>query len=167
MRNAPDGNSEITQYSINLSGASLSAEGLLEFIERRFSDYNIDPASICFEITETAVVRNIIAAKKLMTQLRKLGCRFALDDFGSGLSSFSYLNNFPVDYLKIDGSFIKEVAHDAANRAMVESINHVGHVMGIKTIAEFVEDETILRTVREIGLDYAQGHAIGSAQPLL
>jgi diguanylate cyclase (GGDEF)-like protein/PAS domain S-box-containing protein len=166
-KNRSTGHSEITQYSINLSGASLGAEGLLEFIERRFSDYNIDPTSICFEITETAVVRNIIAAKKLMTQLRKLGCRFALDDFGSGLSSFSYLKNFPVDYLKIDGSFIKEAANDAVNRAMVESINHVGHIMGIKTIAEFVEDETILWTVREIGLDYAQGHAIGSAQPLL
>jgi EAL domain-containing protein (putative c-di-GMP-specific phosphodiesterase class I) len=131
-------------YCINLSGTSLGDKGLLLFIEDKIEQYQIDPGSICFEITETAVVRNLVQAKHLMATLRKLGCQFALDDFGSGLSSFSYLKNFPVDYLKIDGAFVKDIAKDPVSRAMVESINHVGHVMGLKTIAEYVEDEAVL-----------------------
>lgn len=153
-------------YAINLSGASLGDAKLLHFIDKKFEQYQLDPKSICFEITETAVVRNMVQAGYLIQHLKKMGCKFALDDFGSGLSSFSYLKNFPVDYLKIDGGFIRDITKDPVSRAMVESINHVGHVMGIKTIAECVEDDATLRMIREMGLDYAQGYAVGAVQPM-
>jgi EAL domain-containing protein (putative c-di-GMP-specific phosphodiesterase class I) len=102
-----------------------------------------------------------------MEKIKKLGCRFALDDFGSGLSSFAYLKAFPVDYLKIDGLFVRDIATNAINRAMVSAINEVGHVMGIKTIAEYVENDDTLESVRNIGIDYAQGYAVGKLEPLI
>ena len=102
---------------------------------------------------------------KFISILKELGCRFALDDFGSGLSSFGYLKNLPVDYLKIDGMFVKDIVDDPINRAMVKSINEIGHVMGMKTIAEFVENDVIKGMLKEIGFDYAQGYAIGKPQP--
>ncbi|MYM91272.1 EAL domain-containing protein [Rugamonas sp. FT82W] len=154
------------QYSVNLSGTSLSDEGLRDYIIEQFVEHDVAPEQICFEITETAVIANLIKAQDFMAGLKALGCRFSLDDFGSGLSSFAYLKALPVDYLKIDGVFIRDIATNAINRAMVKAINEVGHVMGISTVAEYVEDEPTLAVVRELGLDYAQGYAVGALRPL-
>ena len=126
----------------------------------------LPPESICFEITETAAIANMSKALQFMNELKDLGCRFSLDDFGSGLSSFTYLKNLPVDFLKIDGSFVRDMTHDPIDYAMVESINNVGHVMGIETIAESVEDLEILAKLRELNVDYAQGYGIQRPQPL-
>lgn len=154
-------------YAINLSGTSLNDDGLLDFIDAQLACYGVHPGAICFEITETAAIGNLLKARVFMQEVKKRGCRFALDDFGSGLSSFSYLKNLPVDFLKIDGSFVREVATDPIIRAMVTSINEVGHVMGIETIAEYVENASILQQVRDIGIDYAQGYAFGMPQRLV
>lgn len=153
-------------YSVNLSGLSLTDEGMLDHIITQFSEYNIDPHQVSFEITETAIVANLPKAQDFIGQLRKLGCKFSLDDFGSGLSSFAYLQSLPVDYLKIDGAFIRGIASNKINRALVRSINEVGHVMGMKTVAEYVEDGETLDIVRELGIDYAQGFAVGPVRQL-
>ncbi len=158
-------NNRITPlYNINLSGHSLNDEAY-HFIIAQLEETGIDPGSICFEITETTAIDNLGYATSLIRRLKKLGCRFALDDFGSGLSSFGYLKTLPLDYLKIDGSFVRDMGSDLINQAMVESIHHIGHVMGLKTIAEGVEDEAILAKTRELGIDYAQGYAISDPQP--
>jgi diguanylate cyclase (GGDEF)-like protein/PAS domain S-box-containing protein len=154
------------ELSVNLSGVSLNDEHMLGFITEQFSRYGIDPAAICFEITETAIIANLVKAQEFMAGLRRLGCRFSLDDFGSGLSSFAYLKSLPVDYLKIDGVFIRDIANNHINRAMVAAINEVGHVMGICTVAEYVEDGATLEQVRALGLDFAQGYAVGALRPL-
>ncbi len=154
-------------YSINLSGISLNDDGMLDHITAQFTEYAVHPATICFEITETAIIANLPKAQLFMEKLRELGCRFSLDDFGSGLSSFAYLRSLPVDFLKIDGVFIRDVATNEINRAMVRAINEVGHLMRIQTVAEFVEDAPILEAVRELGIDYAQGYAVGKLRPLV
>lgn len=154
------------RYAINLSGTSLGDDVLHDYIVEQFSRYDVAPDEICFEITETAAIANLPAAQDFMHKLKELGCAFALDDFGSGLSSFAYLKALPVDFLKIDGIFVRDLASNAINRAMVKAINEVGHVMGIRTVAEYVEDEAILAQVREIGVDYAQGYAVGRLRPL-
>jgi EAL domain-containing protein (putative c-di-GMP-specific phosphodiesterase class I) len=154
------------QYSINLSGTSLGDEGLHDYIVAQFTEFGVAPQQICFEITETAVIANLLKAQEFMAGLKALGCRFSLDDFGSGLSSFAYLKALPVDFLKIDGVFIRDIAHNSVNRAMVKAINEVGHVMGLCTVAEYVEDDTTLQVVRQLGLDYAQGYAVGMLQPM-
>jgi diguanylate cyclase (GGDEF)-like protein/PAS domain S-box-containing protein len=153
-------------YSINLSGTSLNDDSMLEHITTQFAEHQIDPSHIGFEITETAIISNLPKAQLFMEKLRALGCRFALDDFGSGLSSFAYLRSLPVDYLKIDGVFIRDIVTNDINRAMVKAINEVGHVMGIQTVAEYVENEATLNMVRELGIDYAQGYAVGQLRPL-
>lgn len=153
--------------AINLSGASLGDNGLLDFIKQKFSEHAIPADIICFEITETAAISNLINAVKLIKALKALGCRFSLDDFGSGLSSFTYLKNMPIDYLKIDGSFVKDMLTDSINHAMVESINQIGHVMGIKTIAEFVETQELANRLKTLGVDYAQGYGLHKPQPFL
>lgn len=147
--------------SINISGQSLLNEDLLDYVTALLKKGDIPPDKICFEITETAAIANLSDAVRFFEALRALGCRFALDDFGSGMSSYAYLKTLPVDFLKIDGVFIRDIAKDPINRAMVQSINEIGQVMGKKTIAEFVEDEEILRVLRQIGVDYAQGYGIG------
>jgi len=146
---------------INLSGTSLGEAGLPDFIEERWRYHNLDVRKICFEITETAAVTNLHEAVALMERLRSQGIQFSLDDFGSGLSSFNYLKTLPVDYLKIDGSIVRNVVDDPIHRAMVEAINHVGHVMGKQTIAEFVENESIRAELVKLGVDYVQGFGIG------
>jgi Amt family ammonium transporter len=152
-------------YSINLSSVSLGDETFLEFVRSALAEHRIPPAVICFEVTETAAITNIATTVRLMTELRLLGCRFALDDFGSGFSSFGYLKSLPVDYLKVDGHFVRGIPHDSADRAMVEAVNHIGREMGLRTIAEYVEDEAILTCLRSIGVDYAQGFGTGRPVP--
>ncbi len=153
-------------FSINLSGVSLNDDQLHDFIVDRFIRYRTVPAQICFEITETAAVANLNKAKLFMTRLQAIGVQFSLDDFGSGLSSFAYLKSLPVNFLKIDGLFVRDIATNEINRAMVSAINEVGHVMGIKTVAEYVETAEVLAAVRAIGIDFAQGYAISTLQPL-
>ncbi|MCW9088272.1 MAG: EAL domain-containing protein [Gammaproteobacteria bacterium] len=153
--------------NINLSGASLGEESLQEYIEEQLAHYRVPPELICFEVTESVAIANLERAATLMRNLRQRGCRFALDDFGSGLSSFAYLKALPVDYLKIDGVFVKDVVHDPVARAMVQAIHNIGHIMGLQIVAEYVENEEISAIIREIGVDYAQGYAIGYPQPIV
>lgn len=152
--------------AINLSGASLTDEALFDFIAHNSRLHQIAPQSICFEITETAAIANLKQAIAFMNELKTLGFQFSLDDFGSGLSSFAYLKNMPVDYLKIDGSFVRDILDDHADHAMVNAINQVGHVMGLKTVAEFVENKQILARLEGMGVDYGQGYGIAKPQPL-
>jgi diguanylate cyclase (GGDEF)-like protein/PAS domain S-box-containing protein len=151
--------------AINLSGTSICDETFLPFVLAQFERWSVAPEQICFEITETAAIANLSQAAVLIRELKAIGCKFSLDDFGSGMSSFTYLKHLPVDYLKIDGSFVKDMLDDPIDRAMVESINHIGHVMGLCTIAEFVENPQIVAALREIGVDYAQGYAIDKPHP--
>lgn len=153
-------------FSINLSGTSLGDKSLLGYIREQFVIYSIPPQSICFEITETAAIVNLKNTIQLFTALRKLGCSFALDDFGSGMSSFMYLKNFEVDFLKIDGSFVKDMDHNKIDHAMVRSIHSVAEAMNIKTVAEFVENEAILKELKSIGVHYGQGLYLGAPIPI-
>ena len=152
--------------SINLSGASIGREDCLQLIREQLDKHQVPPHNICFEITETAAIADPANAGRFITELKHLGCQFALDDFGSGLSSFGYLKQLPVDYLKIDGIFIQELASNRIDQAMVASINNIGHIMGLKTIAEFVEDEGTLNILRQIGVDYVQGFYLSRPEPL-
>lgn len=153
-------------FSINLSGPSLTNQYFLETIVRNFKDAGIPPEKICFEITETVAVSNMDSAIKFIGRLKKEGFRFALDDFGSGISSFGYLKKLPVDYLKIDGIFVKDIVDDPVDYAMVKSINEVGHLMNMETIAEFVENDEIKDMLKAIGVDYGQGYGLGKPEPL-
>ncbi|VAW57303.1 diguanylate cyclase/phosphodiesterase (GGDEF & EAL domains) with PAS/PAC sensor(s) [hydrothermal vent metagenome] len=148
------------RLSINLSGKSLNDEKIFSFIEECLHKYKVDPRDITFEVTETAAINTLDAAKKLIKSLKEIGCKFSLDDFGSSLSSFKYLKNLPVNILKIDGGFVKNIVNDPVDFAMVKSIHDIGKTMGMLTIAEFVETEAIIDKLREIGIDYAQGYAI-------
>ena len=152
--------------SINLSGNSLSDDGLLTFVRSELARHAISPERVCFEITETAAITHLELATDIIRELRRIGCQFALDDFGSGLSSFSYLKQLPVDYLKIDGSFVLEMINSDVDAAMVSAINEVGHAMGIATVAESVEDATTLDRLRGIGVDLVQGYHIERPFPL-
>ena len=153
-------------FAINLSGQSLVDETLLYRIKQLFEEYAIPSSCISFEITETAAISNLSQAQLFIRELKQLGCKFALDDFGSGLSSFAYLKSLPVDYLKIDGAFVKDMVKDPIDRAMVESIHNIGSVMKLKTIAEFVEDDDILNALKEVGVNFAQGYGIARPKPL-
>lgn len=152
--------------SINLSGRSLADEKFLPFVIEQFQHSGIDGRLICFEITETAAIASYSQANRFIHALKEIGCRFALDDFGTGLSSFGYLKHFPVDFLKIDGSFVKEILHDPIDREMVRSINEIGHLTGKQTIAEFAENEEIITMLRGIGVDYAQGYGVEKPRQL-
>ena len=154
---------EKRQYWVNLSGSSVGDKRFAEFLKDLMARSPLPPGTINFEITETAVIRSVNEAGELMTALRDMGCRFALDDFGSGLSSFGYLKKLPVDFLKIDGMFIRDLLNDETDRIFVKSIIDIAHTLGIKTIAEFVENTETLDAVTELGAEYAQGFAIGRA----
>src|SRR5688572_683371 len=150
--------------SINLSGTSLNDDRFLEFLINELQTYDLSPGAVCFEITETAAISNLPNVVHFMREFRSRGCQFSLDDFGSGLSSFMYLKNLPVDYLKIDGQFIQNVTTDHVDRSMVEAITQIGHAMGIKTIAERVETAEVLACLADIGVEYAQGIYIAVPQ---
>lgn len=159
------GRNAIGTCAINLSGATFSDPGFPAYVRDQFVRTGVAPETICFEITETSAISNIAAATDFIRALKTLGCRFSLDDFGSGMSSFAYLKTLPVDYLKIDGSFVKDMLVDRIDHAMVEMIHHIGQVTGKKTIAEFAETPEIVRALREIGVDFAQGYAIAAPAP--
>jgi diguanylate cyclase (GGDEF)-like protein len=164
---AAEGHVDLHRWAINLSGASLSDDDFLQFVRNQFKLTGMPHPGICFEITETAAIANLDKATRLIRELRELGCGFSLDDFGSGMSSFGYLKHLPVDHLKIDGAFVRNIAGDPIDRAMVEAINKVGHIMGITTIAECVERPETLTVLQEIGVDYAQGFAIARPHPYI
>jgi diguanylate cyclase (GGDEF)-like protein len=153
-------------FAVNLSGDSINDEGLLEYILEQKKWHKISLQNICFEITETVAISNLSKASAFINVLKEHGCQFALDDFGSGLSSFAYLKNLPVNYLKIDGSFVRDISRDMIDRTMVESIQQIGSVMHLMTIAEHVEDESTLNILQEIGVDYAQGFYLGRPQAI-
>lgn len=144
--------------TINLSGDTIGDPAMLDYVIALFQQYRVDPHSICFEITETAMVTNLVQTRHFMSTLKELGCKFALDDFGSGVSSFAYLQNLPVDVLKIDGALVRDIAYNEINEVMVSSINTIGHAMQMKTIAEFVENEDIVKKLSAMGVDYGQGY---------
>ena len=152
--------------AINLSGTSLADEDLLSFILSQAEKSGTRLEQVCFEVTETAAISNLTRAGQFIRELKSRGCRFSLDDFGSGLSSFTYLKNLPVDYIKIDGSFVVDMLNDPIDKAMVQAIVHVGHVMGVKVIAEWVENEETLRLLKELGVDYAQGYHLGEPREM-
>jgi diguanylate cyclase (GGDEF)-like protein/PAS domain S-box-containing protein len=161
-----DERQRLSLCSINLSGQSLADEKFLPFVIEQFQHSGIDGRLICFEITETAAIASYSQANRFIHALKEIGCRFALDDFGTGLSSFGYLKHFPVDFLKIDGSFVKEILHDPIDREMVRSINEIGHLTGKQTIAEFAENAEIITMLRGIGVDYAQGYGVAKPRQL-
>ncbi len=165
LRNQPS-DCRRKKVAVNLSGQSLCEDNFLQFVIHQLDASGIPPEHICFEITETAAIANLNRAMHFISILRGMGCVFALDDFGSGLSSFNYLKNLKVDYLKLDGNFVKEMLHNPIDRALVEATNQIGHAMGIKTIAEFVENQEILAALRTIGVDYAQGYGIAKPCPV-
>lgn len=158
-------NEKINFCSINLSGQSIGDEKLYQFIMEQKNTYHIDSNNICFEITESTAITHLGEAIHFIKQLSEQGFLFALDDFGTGMSSFAYLKNLPIDFLKIDGSFVRDILHDPIDRAMVKSINDIGHIMGLKTIAEYVENDEIRAQLVIMQIDYFQGYGISQPQP--
>ena len=152
-------------FAINLSAQSLSDDEFLDFVLLQLATTRVQPKNLCFEITETAAISNLVKATKFITTLKEKGCYFALDDFGSGLSSFAYLKNLPVDFIKIDGGFVKGMLTSSLDHALVSSVNQIGHVVGIQTIAEFVETKEIEDRLLQIGIDFAQGYGIARPEP--
>jgi diguanylate cyclase (GGDEF)-like protein/PAS domain S-box-containing protein len=166
LENNPNLVDRLALCCINLSGQSLGNDSLIDHLTAEFDTTSVPAEKICFEITETAAICEMSKAIQFMSRLRARGCVFALDDFGSGLTSFGYLKNLPIDFLKIDGSFVRDILDDPLDLAVVKSINEIGQLMGKVTIAEFVENEALLRKVTEIGVDFAQGYAIGKPAPI-
>ena len=156
----------VDKIAINLSGVTLSDEKSLKRICHKIQYLNIPTEKLCFEITETSAVTNLTAAKWFISELRSLGCRFALDDFGAGMSSFTYLKNLDVDYVKIDGSFVRNMASNKIDYETVKSINNIAHSMNKQTIAEFVVDEATRDALVRLGVNYGQGFALGYPEPL-
>ena len=152
--------------AINLSGTTLNSEGILEFVREQSAHHRLPPGAICFEITETAAINNMRRATQFMRDLKALGFSFALDDFGIGTSSLAYLKTLPVDYLKIDGSFVRNIATDPVDRAMADTINRVGHIMGLQTVGEYAESPDVIDALRTLGVDFAQGYGVQRPQAL-
>jgi EAL domain-containing protein (putative c-di-GMP-specific phosphodiesterase class I) len=159
-----DERERLAMCSINLSPQSFADAQFLPDLQRWVSESGIDGSKLCFEITEHAAISSYAQANRFIQAMKELGCKFALDDFGTGQSAFGYLKHFPVDFLKIDGSFVKEILRDPIDREMVRSINEIGHLTGKQTIAEFAENDEIINMLRSLGVDYAQGYGIASPQ---
>jgi EAL domain-containing protein (putative c-di-GMP-specific phosphodiesterase class I) len=158
--------SPLCQISVNLSGQSLNDPvNLVNYIRKKLLQYGLEGSAICFEITESAAISNIDDARQFIEQVRTLGCSFSLDDFGTGLSSFAYLKNLRVDYLKIDGSFVQDIMSDPVCESIVSAITQVGHSMNLKIIAEFVDNDVIGTRLAEIGVDFTQGNSIDTPLP--
>ncbi|MDB5808297.1 MAG: hypothetical protein JWN94_419 [Betaproteobacteria bacterium] len=153
-------------YAVNLSGVSINDASFIDFLRQLLTRFNLPRGLLCFEVTETTAISNLNKAAHLMHELKGMGCRFALDDFGIGMSSFAYLKYLPVDYIKIDGVFVRDMADDPMDQAIVEAINRIAHILGLKTVAEFVEDATIMERLRAIGVDYAQGYFVAKPEAL-
>jgi len=166
LKNHPDHVSKLTMCSINLSGQSLGDPEFIDNLVGLLTHSSLPLEKLCFEITETVAIGNFSNASKLINSLKKLGCRLALDDFGTGLSSFGYLKRLNVDYLKIDGVFVKDMANDKQDFGIVKTIHELSHLFGKKTIAEYVESEEIIEKLKEIGVDYAQGYHLGRPIPI-
>ncbi len=166
LKGHPQHLEQVAMCSINLSGQSLTDRDFLRFVLRELEAKQIPPEKLCFEITETTAIANLPHAEQFIRVLRTLGCRFALDDFGTGFSSFAYLKSLPVDYLKIDGMFVVGLLEDRFDLAVIRQIVELSQVIGKQTIAEFVESDLILSKLEQIGVDYAQGYAVGRPQPL-
>jgi diguanylate cyclase (GGDEF)-like protein/PAS domain S-box-containing protein len=160
------GSGERGFYSVNISGASINDKSFPDFLRNLLTRYQLPTGLLCFEITETTAISNLAKAAELMHELKGMGCRFALDDFGTGMSSFAYLKYLPVDFLKIAGVFIKDMVSDPMDFAIVDSINRIGHILGMRTVAEGVEDASTLARITELGLDYAQGYFIAEPEAL-
>ncbi|WP_159931094.1 DUF1631 family protein [Oceanicoccus sp. KOV_DT_Chl] len=159
-------NQDAPAVSINLSGNSLNDDQFLDFILEQFAQYKIPTTKICFEVTETATINNLTEAADFIREIKRVGCKFSLDDFGSGNASYQYLKHLPVDYLKIDGMFVQDIVNNKNDYALVKSINEIAHLMGKKTIAEYAETEEIITVLKEIGVDYIQGYAISRPELL-
>ncbi len=153
-------------FAINLSGQSLNDPQFLDFVQKEIKSSGVHPQMLCFEITEQVAVEDLSAINNFIASLKALGCKFSLDDFGTGVSSYGYLRSLDVDYLKIDGSFVKHIVNDDVARTMVQSINQVGHTMNLKIIAEYVENEKIEEILRDMGVDYGQGYHIAKPCPI-
>ncbi|UZE97504.1 DUF1631 family protein [Alkalimarinus alittae] len=166
MENNPIIVENVDGFSINLSGTSINEEHFLDFVLSELSATSVPRHKICFEITETAAITNLSDATDFIKVLRKTGCKFSLDDFGTGLSSYAYIQKLPMDYIKIDGVFIKNIVNNKKDQALVKSINELAHFMGMETIAEFVENSEILSMLKLIGVDHAQGYGIARPAPL-
>lgn len=154
------------QCAVNISGASISDDQFLDFLLGEIAAHNVPPEVLCLEITETMAITNMDKARQFIQRVRGIGCRIALDDFGSGMSSFAYIKTLPLDYLKIDGSLIRNIATDSSDLGIVEAVNRIGHLLGFKTVAEFVESDAIMVKLRGVGIDYAQGFSIHQPEPL-
>jgi Amt family ammonium transporter len=159
--------SERGYYSVNLSGASINDKSLPDFLHTLLRRYQLPAGLLCFEITETTAISNLTAAAELMRELKAIGCRFALDDFGTGMSSFAYLKYLPVDVLKIAGMFVKDMATDPMDNAIIDAINRIGHILGMETVAEEVEDAETLEKIDALGIDCAQGYFIAPPEAML
>lgn len=157
---------KVAYFSINLSGLSIGSEDFLRYVQSLFIQTGVPYSKIAFEVTETDAILNLEKATLFIQQMQKLGCKFLLDDFGSGMSSFTYLKQLPVDKLKIDGAFVRDIVDDEIDRAMVRSINDIGHTVGMETVAEFVENEAIVQQLMIIGVDYVQGYGVAKPEPL-
>ena len=167
LKTSPAGDIDSDLFcSVNLSGASLNDDHFLDFLHEQIAEYSTPPHAICFEITETVAVNNLQRVSEFIRELRAMGFRFALDDFGSGMSSFTYLKTLPVDFLKIDGALVREIVHGKIEWCMVEAIHRIAQEIGIKTIAEYVENDAILEKLKTIGVNYAQGYGIHKPEAL-
>ncbi|HST00120.1 MAG TPA: GGDEF domain-containing phosphodiesterase, partial [Usitatibacter sp.] len=152
-------------FGVNLSGMSLGDAAFADFVMQHLEETSAPPESLCFEITETAAISNLGRAARFIRRFRELGCRFALDDFGTGLTSFAYLKSLPVDYIKIDGSFVRGAGNDMVDYAVVDAIQRLARAVGARTIAESVESAECLERVRALGIDFGQGFAIHAPEP--
>ncbi len=166
LEHNPDHLQQLYLSCINLSGLSLGQEDFLGFLQKRLREGRVPPEKICFEITETAAMTNLDRATEFMSTLKEMGCSFSMDDFGTGLSSYAYLRKLPVDFLKIDGSFVRKIADDPIDLALLRSMNEIGQMLGKKTIAEYAENDLVIKKLRELGVDYMQGHGISLPVPM-